>query len=148
MCVSSQPAVRAGTTPAHPTPPQLLPNKPKQHWRGKRGQHSGPLPWAQLRMQNSSILQRAHGSLLSKCGCFSHSHEPQVLPFGTACIAGTHRPIRRGQFPSAFLNVSQSVSLHPSTRTPTCNIHHLSQCKHCLSSAAPSYFPIFPSLTL
>ena len=69
-----------------------LPNEPEQPWQGRRGQHSGPLPWAQLGMQNSSILQRAHGSLLSKCGCFSHSHEPQVLPFDTALYCWDSSP--------------------------------------------------------
>lgn len=104
----------------------------------------GPSSGCRTRASSRGLMARCSASVAASPTPMNPRSSHLTLP----CIAGTHRPVRRGQFPSAFLNVSQSVSLHPSTRTPTCNIHHLSRCKHCLSSAAPSYFPIFPSLTL
>ena len=92
-CVSSQPAVRAGATPAHPTPPPAAPQQAGAALVREKGSAQwssplGPAQGAELR----SILRRAHGSLLSQCGHFSHSREPQVLPFRTALYCWDSSP--------------------------------------------------------
>lgn len=69
-------------------------------------------------------------SLFDKCDCFSVPRGPGPSHLEPSCITGLHHLVRRGWFPSAFLNVSQSVSPHPNIRTPTCNIQHFSVYKH------------------
>lgn len=148
--MSSQPAaVRAGTTPSSPLPTPSCSPTSQSSPVGEEGVNTvilslGPAQDAELEHPRGSWLAAQQVWLLLPL------HRPQVLPFDTAlCFWDRHRPVRRASFHLPFsMSTPVPVSLHPSTRTPTCNIPHLSRCKHCLSSAAPSYFPIFPSLTL
>lgn len=65
-------------------------------------------------------------SLFDKCDCFSVPRGPGPSHLELSCIIRLHHLVRRGQFPSAFLNVSP----HPNIRTPACTIQHFSVYKH------------------
>lgn len=147
-CVSSEPPETTETA-ARPTHP---PVSPGPGLTGREGGVSMSPPTPPLPGPSVSSMALSHPSSEYRAQASSPSHPcPAPSRFSAPrapgpptclrpCITGTHRQVRRGRFPSAFLNVSQSVSLHPNTRTPTCNIQQLSPRQHnpCLSRVPPT----------
>lgn len=143
-CVSSWPPGRARTAPAHPTHPQPHPRGQDDPDKGERvstraetlSQQHGALRVPAQDMELGQVL-----SLLSKHSylCTPRSPGPPtchclVSPRLIAQLGGVsfHLPFS--------MSPSQSLSLHPSTHTPTCNIQQLLPCENnpCLSSVAPT----------
>lgn len=118
-----------------------LPQSPQDLGAGEEGTAQAPDPapsqgplsaaWPSPCPSSGHRAQASNPS--HPCPAPVHFSAPRALGPPTCrqpCITGTHHRLRRGWFPSAFLNVFQSVSLHPSTRTPAYNIQHLSPRKH------------------
>ena len=125
MCVSSRPAVSAGTTPAHPTAAPS-PSQRGQSGTGKGGGVStgagalgqpvalspGPSSGCRTRAASRGLIAAQRARLLL------HSQEPRSSHLARPCVAGTHCRVRRGRFLSAFPSVSPSASLYTPTPSP------------------------------